>query len=102
MGVSVRFIGLVPAAMALFLSSAACAQSWDMFTNQENFFSVNFPGTPVQSQATYTTPKGKKLPAHVFTVTVPPGSRLTGTYQVTVVDYSNAKDEMTSATEFAA
>ena len=97
-----RFISLAPAVVALFLSGAASAQSWDVFTNQENFFSVNFPGMPVQSQTTYTTLKGKKLPAHVFTVTVPPGSRLTGTYSVTVVDFTTAKDEMTSATEQAA
>lgn len=97
-----RFVSLIPAAVALFLSGAACAQSWDVFTNQENFFSVNFPGMPVQSQTTYRTLKGKTLPAHVFTVTVPAGSRLTGTYSVTVVDFSNAKDEMNSATEQAA
>jgi hypothetical protein len=98
----VRFVSLAPAFVALFLSGAACAQSWETFTNQENFFSANFPGTPAQSQTTYTTLKGKKLPAHVFTVTVPPGSRLSGTYTITVVDFSTAKDEMTSATEHAA
>jgi len=102
MGVSVRLVSFAPAVIALFLSGAACAQSWETFTNQENFFSANFPGTPVETQTTYTSLKGKKLPAHVFTVTVPPGSRLSGTYSITVVDFTNAKDEMTSATEHAA
>ena len=69
MGVSVRLVSFAPAVIALFLSGAACAQSWETFTNQENFFSANFPGTPVETQTTYTSLKGKKLPAHVFTVT---------------------------------
>src|SRR5205085_1789285 len=86
-GVPVRFVSLAPAVVALFLSSAACAQSWETFTSRENFFSANFPGTPAQSQMTYTTLKGKKLPASVFTVTVHPGSRLSGTYTITVVDF---------------
>jgi hypothetical protein len=101
-GIPLRFISVIPAAFALFLSGAACAQTWDTYTNQENFFSANFPAVPVQSQATHATVKGKQLPAHVFTATVPPGSRLSGTYSITVVDFANAKDEMNSAVEHAA
>ena len=40
-----RFVSLVPAIVALFLSGAASAQSWDVYTNREGFFSANFPGT---------------------------------------------------------
>lgn len=97
-----RLVSFAPAVVALFLSGAASAQSWETFTNQANFFSANFPGTPVESQTTYTSLKGKKLPAHVFTVTVPPGSRLSGTYSITVVDFSTAKDEIAMATGHAA
>jgi hypothetical protein len=96
-----RFVSLFPAVAALFISGAACAQSWDVYSNQENFFSVNFPGAPTVTQAPYKTLKGAQLTARVFTVAVPPGSRLTGTYTVTVVDYANAKDEIKTAVEHA-
>ena len=86
---------------ALFISGAACAQSWDVYANQENFFSVNFPGTPTVTQAPYKTLKGTQLTARVFTVVIPAGSRLRGTYTVTVVDYANAKDEISTAVEYA-
>jgi len=98
----VRFISVIPAALALFLSGAAGAQSWETFINQENFFSANFPAPPAQSQTAYVSLKGKQLPAHVFAATVPAGSRLSGTYSITVVDFGNAKDEMSSAVEHAA
>jgi hypothetical protein len=97
-----RFVSLIPAFAALFISGAACAQSWDTYSNQENFFSVNFPGTPVTTQTPYKTAKGTQLTAKTFTVAIPAGSRLAGTYSVTVVDYSSAKDEIMAATEFAA
>jgi hypothetical protein len=97
-----RFVFSVLAAIVVFLSSAAYAQSWDVYTNRESFFSVNFPAEPTVAQAPYKTLKGKDLTARVFTATVPPGSRLSGTYKVTVVDFSNAKDEANTATEQAA
>jgi len=97
-----RFVFSVLAAIVVFLSSAAYAQSWDVYTNRESFFSVNFPAEPTVAQAPYKTLKGKDLTARVFTATVPPGSRLSGTYKVTVVDFSNAKDEASTATEQAA
>ena len=53
-----RFVSLIPAFAALFICGAANAQSWDTYSNQENFFSVNFPGTPVTTQAPYKTAKG--------------------------------------------
>jgi hypothetical protein len=49
----------------------------------------------------YKTAKGTNLTARVFTAVAPPGSRLTGTYTVTVVDYTNAKDEISTAVEQA-
>jgi hypothetical protein len=98
----VRFVFSVLAAMVVLISGAARAQSWDVYTNQESFFSVNFPAQPTVAQAPYKTLKGKDLTARTFTATVAPGSRLSGTYKVTVVDFSNAKDEATTATEQAA
>src|SRR4051812_13314357 len=96
-----RFVSLIPAIAALFFTGAASAQAWDVYANRENFFSVNFPGEPAAMDAPYKTAKGTNLTAHVFTAIAPPGSRLTGKYTVTVVDYSDAKDEISSAVEQA-
>jgi hypothetical protein len=97
-----RFVSLIPAVAALFLSGAASSQTWDVYANQENFFSVNFPGTPAVAEMPYKTAKGTDLPARVFTAVSPPGSILSGTYSVAVVDYSSAVDEMNMAVEHAA
>jgi len=99
-----RFVGLVVPAVvaAAALSGAAWAQAWDVYANRTNFFTVNLPGTPVETTAPYRTAKGTNLTAHVFTATAPPSSILAGTYKVTVVDYSSAKDEIPMAVEHAA
>jgi hypothetical protein len=49
----------------------------------------------------YKTVKGTNLTAHVFTAIAPAGTRSAGTYTVTVVDYSNAKNELGDAMEQA-
>jgi hypothetical protein len=95
------FLRLIPALAVLFFSGATWAQSWDVYANRENFFSVNLPGDPAMTQAPYKTAKGTNLTANIFTAIAPPGSRLSGTYTVTVVDYTNAKDEMSTAVEQA-
>ncbi len=96
-----RFAGLIPAVAFLLFSGAAFAQSWDVYTNRENFFSVNLPGDPAMTQAQYKTAKGTNLNARVFTAIAPQGSLLSGKYSVTVVDYSSAKDEIPAALEDA-
>src|SRR5882757_4157808 len=96
-----RFVSLIPALAVLFFSGVACAQTWDVYANRENFFSVNLPGEPTMTQAPYKTTKGTDLTARIFTAIAPPGSRLTGTYTITVVDYTNAKDEISTAVDQA-
>ena len=96
-----RIIKLVPVIAALFFSSAALAQDWGEYVNRYNFFSVNLPDDPAATDAPYKTAKGTNLTAHIFTARAPAGSLLTGTYSVTVVDYSNAKDEVTTAVDQA-
>ena len=71
-----RLAGLVPALAALFFSSAVSAQTWDVYVNRDNFFSVNLPGEPKTAEMPYKTAKGTNLTAHVFTAVAPPGSRL--------------------------
>src|SRR5258707_7588427 len=96
-----RLASLIPAAAALFISGAAYAQAWDSYVNRESFFSVNLPGEPTMTQAPYKTVKGTNLTAHVFTAVAPAGTRSSGTYTVTVVDYNNAKNELGDAMEQA-
>jgi hypothetical protein len=97
-----RFVGLIPAALALFVGGAAYAQAWDVYVNRENFFSLNLPGEPTQMTAPYTTAKGTMLTARKFTANAPTDSILAGSYQLTVVDYSNAISELGTAIEEAA
>lgn len=97
-----RLVSLLPAIAVLFFSGAACAQEWSEYANRENFFTVNLPGDPAMSEAPYKTAKGTNLTARVFTAIAPAGSRLAGKYTVTVVDYTNAKDELSAAVDHAA
>jgi hypothetical protein len=93
---------LIPAAFALLVGAAAHAQAWDVYVNRENFFSLNLPGEPKQTTSPYRTAKGTNLTARKFSATAPAGSLLAGTYELTVVDYSNAKGELDTAIEEAA
>jgi hypothetical protein len=93
-----RFIGLIPAVVALFLSGAASAQVWEEYVNRGDFFTVNFPGDPTVQEITYKTAKGTSLPAHVYTA-----QDAKGRYTMTVVDYSTAsQDELAGAVDEAA
>jgi hypothetical protein len=96
-----RLVRLIPAVAALFISGAAYAQTWDGYVNRENFFSVNLPGEPTTTEMPYKTVKGTNLTARVFTAVAPAGTRSAGTYTVTVVDYSNAKNELGDAMDQA-
>jgi hypothetical protein len=96
-----RFISVIPAVVALFLSSAASAQVWEEYVNRDDFFQVNMPGEPMMTEVPYRTVKGTNLTAHVYTATANPNSITAGTYRVTVVDYSSAQGELGDAIEQA-
>ena len=97
-----RFVSLIPAAVALFIGGAAYAQAWDIFTSREDFFAVNLPGEPKVTTSQYKTAKGTTLPAKRFEADAPAGSILAGKYVLTVVDYNTAKGELGTAIEEAA
>ena len=61
-----RAVSLIPAIVALFLSSAASAQVWEEYVNRDEFFQVNMPGEPTVTEAPYRTVKGTNLTAKVF------------------------------------
>ena len=90
---------ILPALVALFLSTAASAQVWQEYVNRENDFQINMPAEPTMTQTQYRTAKGTMLPARVFTAVAPAGSIAAGTYKVTVVDYSSALNELSDAIE---
>ena len=96
-----RSVSLIPAFVALIMSSTAFAQVWEEYVNRENFFQINLPGEPTVTDVPYRTVKGTDLTARVFTATAAPNSITAGTYRVTVVDYSNAINEMPDAIEQA-
>jgi len=82
-------------------SSAVYAQAWSEYVNREEFFTVNFPGDPKVSEIPYKTEKGTNLKAKVFTASAPEGSITAGRYAMTVVDYSSAPGELSTAIEEA-
>jgi hypothetical protein len=96
-----RFVGLIAAAISVFVSGAAYAQDWDTYVNREDFFSLNLPGDAVRTDAPYTTGKGTKLTAHVYTAEAPATDILAGSYSLTVVDYTNDKAEIGTAIDEA-
>jgi hypothetical protein len=89
-------------AVFVSVSSAALAQAWDIYTNRDNFFTVNLPDEPKETSAPYKTAKGTALTMKTFTATAPAGTLLSGTYSLHVVDYSSATGELATAIEEAA
>jgi hypothetical protein len=97
-----RIVPIVPAVLALFVSGVAFAQAWDIYTNRENFFTLNLPSDPAESSTPYKTAKGTNLTMKTWTSQAPAGTLLAGTYALHVVDYSNATGELGTAIEEAA
>jgi hypothetical protein len=97
-----RIASIIPAVVAVFVSGAAFAQAWDVYTNRENFFTVNLPAEPTETSAPYKTAKGTNLTMKTFTAVAPPGTLLSGKYSLHVVDYSSATGELATAIEEAA
>ena len=95
-----RLVTLVSA--ALFVATAAQAQTWAEWANRDDRFVVNFPGEPAKTDLQYKTVKGTMLPGHVYTAEADPKSRSAGTYSVTVVDYNSAPDQVATAIQEAA
>jgi hypothetical protein len=97
-----RFVSLMVAAVAVCVSTSAYAQAWSEYVNREEFFTVNFPGQPTVTEIPYKTEKGTMLKAKVFTAHAPAGSITAGRYAMTVVDYSSAPGELSTAIAEAA
>jgi len=84
---------IIPAAtLVLLMSGAAIAQEWAEFVDRADHFTVNFPGDPQKTDTTFKTAKGTTLPGHVYKAMDRRGS-----YQMTVIDYKSAPDEIGTA-----
>ena len=97
-----RIVPIVPAVLALFVSGAAFAQAWDIYTNRDNFFTLNLPAEPKETSTPYRTEKGTNLTMKTWTAEAPAGTLLAGSYMLHVVDYSSAAGELGTAIEEAA
>ena len=77
-----------PMAFAVLLSlvsvAPAFAQEFKEWTSEEDMFAANFPGEPLVTNIIWETEYGAKLPARVYTVTLP-GPRI---HSVTVINYN--------------
>jgi hypothetical protein len=97
-----RRLGFIVAAVVACVSSAVYAQAWSEYINRQEYFTVNFPGDPTVKDIPYKTEKGTNLKAKVFTANAPQGSITAGRYAMTVVDYSTAQGELSTAVAEAA
>jgi hypothetical protein len=80
-----RFRLLISSALLLALAAPAFAQEdYTEFSSKEDFFTITFPGKPVQSEGTWVTEYGVVLPAKVYTINESNGSK----HVLTVVDYT--------------
>src|SRR5262245_48761960 len=79
-----------PFALALMLSIAApaIAQEWDLYTNVQDGFKINFPGQPKISEITWTSQLNYSLPARVYSA-----EKGRERYSLTVVDYSSIEEQ---------
>ena len=71
-------------ALVLSMSGSAFAQEWDLYTNKDDGFKVDFPGPPTVATTTFKSEYGADLPARVYSVVRGPER-----YSITVADYTN-------------
>jgi hypothetical protein len=70
----------------------AFAQQFREWESKQDLFSANFPGEPTVMNITWETEYGARIPARVYTATLP-GPR---SYSVTVVDYKPVQEILTA------
>ena len=82
-----RIIAFVLASL-LAMSWPAAAQEWDLYTNIQDGFKVNFPGQPKVTDATWISQLNYILPARVYSA-----EKGRERYSLTVVDYSGIEQQ---------
>ena len=92
-----RFVPLICAAVALFVSSSATAQQWIEFEDRIWGVSINFPHEPEAEDFEYMTYYGRTVPARRYTAT-----EGTGRYSLTNVSFSGDPSDTLTAVMHAA
>lgn len=87
-----RFIALVAIFSSALMSSASAQSSWKEYTYPDNHFSVSFPAEPTISTMPYMAPDGTRV-----TETLYSAQQDSSLYRMTVVDFSNARIDITTA-----
>jgi hypothetical protein len=82
-----RIIAFVLASL-LAMSWPAAAQEWDLYTNIQDGFKVNFPGQPKVTGITWISQLNYILPARVYSA-----EKGRERYSLTVVDYSGIEQQ---------
>jgi hypothetical protein len=83
------YIPVILVAFLLFLPRAASAQEeWQVYVNQQDSFTVNFPGQPKVTEMAWQSQLGYKLPGRVYSAEKGPER-----YSVSVVDYRPLEEQ---------
>ena len=72
----------------LMMAVPAAGQEWDLYTNVQDGFQVNFPGKPKVTETTWTSQLNYTLPARIYSA-----ERGRERYSLTVVDYSSIEQQ---------
>ncbi|MFL2555080.1 MAG: hypothetical protein ACJ0S4_10380 [Candidatus Rariloculaceae bacterium] len=73
-------------AVIVLCPALSLAQGWRLYANQEDYFSVNFPGEPEIEKAIYNSEFGAQFPSRVYSV-----RNSSGFFTVNVVDFRDAQ-----------
>jgi hypothetical protein len=95
---TMRFLGIVAAALLFLVPVGASAQGWFEYINREDKFSVNFPAQPEISDFSSLTATGWSVPARLYETQEGASS-----YNVTVINYAgSAPEDIDTAIQHAA
>ena len=87
-----RRIASIVLGTTLLIAPPSFARQFALWESRQDLFGANFPGTPTMTSITWETEYGAKLPARVYTSTLP-GPRI---YSVTAIDYSPVQRLLTA------
>ncbi len=85
-GLIARPLKLVSLSTSLCFPGLCIGQDWIRYVDQEERFTVNFPGEPVVEEISYLSEYGVEFPARVYTADAPPSR-----YSLTVVDFTDSE-----------
>jgi hypothetical protein len=89
---SARLIASIALGTVLLIAPVSLAQQFAEWESKQDLFAANFPGVPTVTNIVWETEYGAKLPARVYTSTLP-GPR---TYSVTVINYNPVQQILTA------